>query len=275
MANTEKRIVGFIDILGFKDMVNRFDSGKEPELLNDIIEVLKSAGGLLRNEFPLPVSPLINVWKKLLEVKVFSDCFCISIPFEHPDFSFAENVKLYYQYISGFQILLLEKGYLVRGGITIGSYYSDENIIFSGGLVDAYELESKVAKMPRITISETLLTEINKNKLYNSDYMFLCEGNISFLNPFNHRLFESDLIDKFIEEEFKKKGMVGIMDKTFREIDEEDKKDTLNMVLKSIEEKLSSNVMEQVVRNKYDWLIEFIKFESGLVSKLNFEKIKN
>ena len=274
MADTQKKIVGFIDILGFKDMIHRFDSGEEPELLDNLIDIVNTAGNFLKRELPMPENQYLNNWKDSLEVKVFSDCFCISVPFEHPDFSFTDNVKLYYQYIAGFQILLMEKGYLVRGGLTIGSYYSNDNLIFSGGLVEAYELESKQAKMPRILVSEKFVKAINDNRCYASEYMFLNDNGLIFINPFNHNLIDSDLVDKMIEEHFKNIGTPGFIDKTFRELDEEDKIRTLDVVLSIVDSVLDKNDLEETVSKKYKWLKDFVKFEKGETCEISLEKFK-
>ena len=70
----------------------------------------------------------------------------------------------------------------LRGGIASGEFTCYEDVIFGQGLIDAYILESKVAKYPRVLIS--LNIEIDK---YNSDkYDKLIEfdknENLYFLN---------------------------------------------------------------------------------------------
>lgn len=274
METTERRIVGFIDILGFKDMINRYDSGNEPELLNDLKEVINTAGNFLKRELPIPSNVNLKNWKDFLEVKVFSDCFCISVPFDHPHFAFNENVKLYYQYISGFQILLMEKGYFFRGGITIGSYYSDDNLIFSGGLVEAYDLESKIAKMPRVIVSESFLKEIHDQKCYSAICMLLIDNDITFVNPFNHNLIDSDLVDKMMEEYIKEVGIQGHIDKSFREMDEEGKTTTLDNVLSKVEIELSRNGLPENVYEKYNWLRDFLNYEKGIETEIKFKTFK-
>jgi len=53
-------------------------------------------------------------------------------------------------------------GFFIRGGLTIGSIYLDENIIFGKALLDTYKYESKIACTPRIIIDEIVKKEINK-----------------------------------------------------------------------------------------------------------------
>ena len=52
--------------------------------------------------------------------------------------------------------LLSKHGLLSRGGITLGDYYRDENIVFGSGLVDAYILENN-AETPRMLVDEKVI----------------------------------------------------------------------------------------------------------------------
>jgi hypothetical protein len=47
-------------------------------------------------------------------------------------------------------------GTFLRGGVTRGPIYIDENLVFGPALVEAYELEHKVAKYPRVVVHEKL-----------------------------------------------------------------------------------------------------------------------
>src|SRR6266702_1152597 len=55
------------------------------------------------------------------------------------------------------QINLIHRGILVRGAITIGQVCHADGLIFGLGLADAYRLESKVAVVPRIMVSDELI----------------------------------------------------------------------------------------------------------------------
>jgi len=57
---------------------------------------------------------------------------------------------------------LMEKGILLRGGLTIGNIiHDDKGTVFGQGLIDAYKLESHSAKFPRIILSDKLIKELN------------------------------------------------------------------------------------------------------------------
>jgi hypothetical protein len=58
--------------------------------------------------------------------------------------------------------VLLEKGILFRGGLTIGNIiHIDNGTVFGQGLIDAFMLETRSAKYPRIVLSDKLLKELN------------------------------------------------------------------------------------------------------------------
>ena len=46
---------------------------------------------------------------------------------------------------------------LIRGAVTIGPLYHESGLIFGQGLVSAYDMESCVAKYPRIIVDDTVL----------------------------------------------------------------------------------------------------------------------
>jgi hypothetical protein len=53
----------------------------------------------------------------------------------------------------------------MRGGLAIGKMYHDENIFLGEAYLQAYKLESSLAKYPRIVISEKVLSYAKDNKL--------------------------------------------------------------------------------------------------------------
>ncbi len=51
----------------------------------------------------------------------------------------------------------LQFDFLLRGGITVGELYIDDSIVWGSGLIEAYEIESKLANYPRVIISDKLI----------------------------------------------------------------------------------------------------------------------
>lgn len=167
--------------------------------------------------------------------------------------------------------LLLEKGIFTRGAITIGLYYSDENIIFSGGLVEAYNLESKVAKYPRIIVSDKLINSELKNNWDYSKILNIDNTDKPFINPFNYIISTSELADKIVEEFLSKIGTLGITDDSFSEKDLEDKNIKLAKTFSFCEKELGSTTFDKI-EEKYLWMIDFINFELGHYNQRGFRQ---
>lgn len=128
------RVVGFVDILGFADLVRRAD--REPELRDHIAEAL---GNVRR------VSPPTE-GKTDLRSQNFSDSLILSA---------ADTPDGFWHLLLSIDALawnLLQLGVLIRGGVTIGGMRHEPDIVFGVGVNEAYRLESTVAKMPRIVL---------------------------------------------------------------------------------------------------------------------------
>jgi hypothetical protein len=257
---TEKYIVAFIDILGFKKMINDYDKGNNPRLLNNISIIVNSMLNFLDDK-PEYQTNVFNTWRSKLVVKSFSDCFCIGIPFEYKSLSFDIHIRLFYQHIALFQTFFLQNRFLVRGGISIGSFYSDKHLIFSGGLVDAYELESKKAKYPRILVSDKFLNEVEHLR---SDYkrdMFVKEENEIFINPFNFTIIDSREANEKLEQIENVLPGNGIISGDFEESAIQEKVKIVKSVRKIFSSKSIKPEAEPSVVEKFDWIVDFCDFQ--------------
>lgn len=164
----ENRLVAFIDILGFKDIVKQ--SEKDPtkvRLLYSILNYLKdwevSDNWNLRLVEIEEDAQKRGVEKFDITGKTnstsFSDSIVVSVKVDNDVNEMTSTLITNLAYIGA---ILLEKGILFRGGLTIGNIiHNDNGTVFGQGLIDAYTLESKNAKYPRIIISDKLLKELN------------------------------------------------------------------------------------------------------------------
>lgn len=64
---------------------------------------------------------------------------------------------------------LIIDGILIRGGVSYGNIYFDDNNLFGPALVKAYELESSYSVYPRIIVDPLAINEFTKNRLLGSD----------------------------------------------------------------------------------------------------------
>lgn len=114
----EERVVAFIDILGFSNMVN--ESENDQEILRIIITALSKIREIKK----------MNTINSEIEVAVFSDNIVISYFENNKDAEFnliKDSILL--------QTLLLIEGIYVRGGITRGKLYHKGNFVFGPALV--------------------------------------------------------------------------------------------------------------------------------------------
>lgn len=138
MIDLTLRIVGFVDLLGYKAMVMH-DSEASPGA-TQYVDRLYKISKTMKNHVDASI-----------EFKFFSDCIVLST-----DVSFESFVRLC-STCRSLQCGLLEEEILSRGGISFGKHFSDEDFLFSRGLVDAYLLEIEKARTPRIVISPDLI----------------------------------------------------------------------------------------------------------------------
>ena len=159
------RAVAFIDILGFASMVQRMDkSGDDYNTLMYALKKIKKYQEFAGSE--------ITVQSKL-EISVFSDCITISCKPKHI-FSILWSCG----YLFGD---LLFSGIALRGGIATGKLHHTNGIIFGEGLIEAYNIETKVAIYPRIVISSEAkeLLPVGANKFIKQD-----SDGLFYLNSF-------------------------------------------------------------------------------------------
>jgi hypothetical protein len=60
------------------------------------------------------------------------------------------------------QANLIHRGVLVRGALTLGFVAFDKGLLFGPALARAYEIESKIAKYPRIVVDDLLITGLEE-----------------------------------------------------------------------------------------------------------------
>ncbi|QEK50688.1 hypothetical protein FYC62_02665 [Pedobacter aquae] len=159
----EERIIAFIDILAFRDFINdTIDKSGEvnKEKLVNIVNALK----LIKKEFDkidksgeAPYS-LITTF--------FSDSIVLSL---RKDYSI--GLLKVFETLKIIQIKLIEYGILLRGGIVFGKLIHQPDVILGPAMNEAYDLESKSALYPRITIDPDIMEMMAKeNELSDSVY---------------------------------------------------------------------------------------------------------
>lgn len=141
----EKRIISFVDILGFGAKVIK--NADNPVILNKIVSDVSKLKSTLESKAK------DNRGYKL-KSQAFTDCIVREREY-FPGVLRSEMLSL----ING-QILMIYHGVLLRGAITHGSHYMDEEsgIMVSPAMVQAYKLENK-AVHPRIVVDNLTIAQ--------------------------------------------------------------------------------------------------------------------
>lgn len=54
--------------------------------------------------------------------------------------------------IAGYQLAMAREGYFVRGGLSVGDLFMDQYLAYGPALLEAYKIESEIARDPRIVV---------------------------------------------------------------------------------------------------------------------------
>jgi len=233
----EKRLVAFIDILGFKEIVKQSETDiSKIELIYSALDYLKNWEAqekwdlrLVEIEEDAQKRGVDNFdIREKTNITAFSDSIVVSVKVDDNINEMASTLIINLAYIGAF---LLEKGILFRGGLTVGNLIHIENgTVFGQGLIDSYKLESNNAKYPRIILSDKLLKELNypietkRNRYPYHQYVDrFDDGCVGFHQMIYYQVIESwteMTKEKLIESLGKvRKVIVGGLDTTFENPD--------------------------------------------------------
>ena len=152
----EECIVSFIDILGFRDLLNRSSAAEIRKVLrifhrhSEADELMDSGERRLMSE---------------VKTEVVSDAI-VRARTIHTDYKdgalFHELLDLVF-----IQSLCLNQGILLRGALTIDYVHVGENMegpVFGPGLVNAYLMEGREAVYPRIIVDEAVMKRFAEDR---------------------------------------------------------------------------------------------------------------
>jgi hypothetical protein len=154
--------VVYLDILGFSAQVkSATEAGTPNELLLELTTALEEA------KVDLVVDPDDYARYGILEapyaVKMFTDNVVLGFPIR--DDGEGEFGRMIY-IVGLWQYSLLKHGFFVRGGMTVGPIYMDDDVAFGKGLLDAYEAESTLARDPRVVLAPSAMDLVHHHLAY-------------------------------------------------------------------------------------------------------------
>lgn len=163
-----QRVVAFIDILGFKNLIKPQE--KLQGIYDTFLILTSQHHGVwaLENALKNPKSSHLPIIPQgTAKLSVFSDNFLLSVPENN-----AQAILSLLIIVSGLQNSLLNSsGIACRGAIHCGELIHGEspyggNIIFGPAVIHAYELEQSVASYPRVVLSDAFIKTLKNLELF-------------------------------------------------------------------------------------------------------------
>lgn len=167
--------VAFLDILGFKNMINNLDCNKLYEVFETIIVANRTSAKINDKE--------VEAFQSV-EYAIMSDSVVVYI-----DADIADALFALLSTCQTIQMALLSDKILLRGGVARGTLFREDSIIFGKGLTQAYLLESNVASFPRIVFNHELLDDGNmrnvavSQSIWRSTLISRDDDELFYINP--------------------------------------------------------------------------------------------
>lgn len=153
-------IIAYIDILGTKQTIKNKESTKK--LIEAYNDVLGNNDAFLKNLQLYEEKNKNHFTPENVNLKIFTDNILLYIPYSQDNFFWA-LVKIIYYLIRIHLTLLLNHNLLIRGGVSLGSLYADDKFVIGDGIEQAYIIEEKRAKYPRIILDKFIIKKIKED----------------------------------------------------------------------------------------------------------------
>ncbi len=221
MIQNEDRVLAYLDILGFRNIVKKWI--EDPSVATTVENSLKRAVDWVGGRAAL-TRTTVDDWR----LRLFSDCACVSQP------ATEMGILNLLEGVSFFQREMITSGFVIRGGVSVGKHYESSYTLMSHALIEAYELETKHAEAPRVLLSTRILRAIE--------------------------LIEDDEVRKEIKEfiVLDTDGIPFIFYMTFEEDDQWLKGHEFYLKQRDlITRMLDDTMLIDEVRSKYEWMAQF------------------
>lgn len=211
----EKRLIVFIDLVGFKNFVlSNYGDGKEEvikklysyfeEKMNEGAKYINKKGGVsylpsfcffsdtVIISYPLD---LFDFPDKIVEQKAYPG---IKLNMNNSTLLFAAQVDT-----SKIQLHALRHGLLTRGCITVGDVYHNGNTWFGPGIIDAYVHENEIAIYPRVILSKNAFDYFENEICYSPNSGFVQDTDgfyfVNYLSWLHSEMSKEDTENTILE----------------------------------------------------------------------------
>ncbi|MBU6339118.1 MAG: hypothetical protein KGQ36_04000 [Rickettsiales bacterium] len=241
----ETRLVAFLDILGWRSAIE--ESSSNTILAQNLGIALTIFPGMKQqNEFT-------KGWFEYdPQISHFSDSIVISVKFDR------NGIDYLLRSLGWVVDFFLEKGLLVRGGISCGLLTHKENMVYGPALIKAYDLErNKDNWAPRIVLDEELVSLIGKN----IPMVDLNNNLLGYIKDWRIDAEDGKTFFDFLPHPSLKGEFFSVYERTLTI--------TKNMIQENIEKfKNKKNILR-----KYQWLAQYLNTVIEELPEIKVEKI--
>jgi len=254
MAEYEPRLVAFLDVLGWKNFVDR--SVADPNLIDNMLSALKHVPPNDAYGSPKYGTDDIGFTPPLTQ---FSDSIVLTCPLTIDQFTLA-HVYQFFSYVRGIALLMLASGFPVRGGVTDGLIYHQGVHVFGPALNVAVELEKTSAVYPRVVMQKTA-----DGKAFSNEARHIIEEcrkvphTVSYLSTYA----QPDMLNRFLA-----RADDGMQFIDYLPGDYAHQEATLRKVLVTIRRGLETYKNDVAIFPKYDWLDQYSRVKLHTDSRL-------
>ena len=151
MREYEECYIAHLDILGFKQLItNNSSCEKIAEIFDEI-----------NTQYDITENKQVLVPHDSMRYKVMSDSIVIFISASIPDALAALiHTCAYFQV----RMLRFSPPVLIRGAIVKGKIYSEGDVLFGQGLIDAYLIQENYVKYPRVILPMELIDTLSDSQ---------------------------------------------------------------------------------------------------------------
>lgn len=251
--NYDNRVVAFIDILGFRELVAS-TVGKEDSDNEMQIDAIVKTYDAIREIWDLDAKS--NSLKREVitskKVTIFSDSIVVSFKITDQSEVFSTLLE-----IKWLLMRMIYHGILCRGAVSIGKLIHSDKYIFGPALVEAYTLESKAAVYPRVILDRSIIEIGAKHHI-----------------PIHSSREERAYVNALLEKDSDGMYYVDYFHKSQSELDdpEYDFPEYIDKLGEIIRKGLmaSSHSTKADLRVKYSWMRERYNHMIDMVKKRNF-----
>ena len=171
-------VIVFVDLLGFRELLK---ATADPQASRDLLEEYSEVIDVVLDVLGKSDKLVFSHWS-------FSDSFLLAASQGTDDWEAAIGFATVM--VAHLQLEMVLRGWFVRGGFSLGPFYGDDRIVFGPAFLEAYEVETKRAIYPRVTMTDRVLYEnmealryyANPYESPQNGYVLVDSDNTAFVN---------------------------------------------------------------------------------------------